>query len=286
MKPVWYIQKREPDRDGFLQRLIYAVQEAGMETRVAEFVSGGGMDYGFLPTDRPVVFRGGISVVIDWRRRATGLVPFVWYDTDALSCRTYYAHWANELVQRRFYFLPFGVLPHLQNQIFEMLGRSGQVFIRPDSNDKTFVGELVSRDHFQNFYDSASEDGTRSDDLCVVSRPETIHSEWRLIMADGQVVTGSRYKTENLAEPASGYPREAGQLAERIASRWSPHSIFALDIGLTDDGYRIIECGSINCAGLYECELPSVVEAMGRIAERDFVSQTSIGEIGLTKRSD
>jgi len=37
---------------------------------------------------------------------------------------------------------------------------------------------------------------------------------------------------------------------------------FVIDIGLTDDGWKIIECGSISCAGFYEADMQKIVMSL------------------------
>jgi hypothetical protein len=66
------------------------------------------------------------------------------------------------------------------------------------------------------------------------------------------------------------FPDEAAALAEEACKIWTPHPILVVDVGLTHDGYKIVECGSVNCAGYYGCDLHKLVKAMSEIACREF----------------
>jgi hypothetical protein len=76
------------------------------------------------------------------------------------------------------------------------------------------------------------------------------------------------YLANDILCEAEGCPGAAKDLAEYAAKRWSPHRIFVLDIArlAKDHSFRIVECGSVNTAGLYKCQMKPVVEAMSRLA--------------------
>lgn len=42
-----------------------------------------------------------------------------------------------------------------------------------------------------------------------------------------------------------------------------------MDIAQIDNGFAVIELGSVNCAGFYKCDVILIVEAMIRIAKNE-----------------
>ena len=35
--------------------------------------------------------------------------------------------------------------------------------------------------------------------------------------------------------------------------------VFTMDVGLTEDGWKIVECGSISCAGFYKANMQRLI---------------------------
>ena len=261
MKPLFYIQiTRSPSRLDFedsKSNLIYSVQELDCDVHVEQykFFESSEMDFSFLPTDRPVIFIGGIQAALEFQKRKLDIKPFCWFDEKLLACQTYYGKWGKYLLQRFYGFYPLSEIRRMKNWIWETYSLDGKVFIRPDSNDKAFTAEVVKYDLFNDHDES-------KDLLCVVSRPERIWTEWRFIMSKGVVVAGSQYRDGSAVILSEHYPQEAADFAEKVATEWSPHPIFCLDIAETPDGYKVIECGSVNCDGYYKADTRKIVEAM------------------------
>jgi hypothetical protein len=75
-----------------------------------------------------------------------------------------------------------------------------------------------------------------------------IFSEYRFLVVDGEVVTGSQYK-----------------YAQSMVDLWNPNRAFAIDIALTKNGYKVIEINSINSAGFYHCDIGKFVNAINNM---------------------
>jgi hypothetical protein len=269
----WFIQDDKlPEREN-LQRIIYIIEELGMTAHVHPYIPFGGMDYSFLPDDEPVIALGGISMAKDHHRRKLPARPFVWFDEEKLKCSHYFAYYDADLVSRRYAFVPYAALVRAWDWFFDRFGADDLLFIKPDTNDKVFNGEVVNRQNKKYWEGITSKNGDQeAHQLCLMSEPINIKSEWRLFVADGEVIAGSRYKENGIMCKEEGYPKEAAQVAERLFAKWSPHPIMCMDIGQTSTGYKIIEIGSANCAGFYESDLYPIIESMAKIAEREYES--------------
>lgn len=110
--PLWLIETRGGDPAQVPQRLMYAVEELGMEVVAAAYVPfRQEFDPSFLPADRPVIFYGSVSTVRCFARLPNPAVrPFAWFDFKAMSCRGYYARWGRFLLQEDYSFSPFKVV--------------------------------------------------------------------------------------------------------------------------------------------------------------------------------
>jgi hypothetical protein len=275
MTPQWYIPepKLHHDSDN-AHRLVYVLQEMGVEVFCDKYVPFGGMDYSFLDPKRPVVLYGHLGCVKDVQRRRIYLSPFAWCDFDELKCSNYYAFWGKYLVQQKYAFYPLDEIARNRDFIFDTFGAVQCLFIRPDDNMKTFTGEVVKKEQFEHWWRHCRDYESGPNCPCVVSRPELIYKEWRFVIREGKVVTGSQYKSEAGLDVKPGFPDLAAAKAEEIAgsTQWQPHPIYVMDIALTADlEYRLMECGSINVAGMYASDLRKMAQAVNELLEEEFV---------------
>ena len=148
------------------------------------------------------------------------------------------------------------------------------LFIAPDTNDKLFKGFVAhsSRDIADLLKELPPET------LIVYAPAREILREWRMVIHNGKVVTGSLYKKEGT------YSEETEKFidhldprlyAEEIAKKPFPGlpNMYTMDIGLEADGdtYSLIEIGSANCSGYYSCDPYSVVHALAEETEKLFI---------------
>jgi hypothetical protein len=200
-------------------------------------------------------------------------VPGVWCDWDKMKCSYYLNHWWDYSVHHRVGFYPLEMVWKEKDFLYETFAKDEHVFIRPDDNFKTFNGELVAIEHWDSFRRNVECYEPASHTLCMVSMPVKIAAEWRFVVADGKIVTGSQYRLNRSSELSPDIDPLAQVFAEKVLneSAWRPHSLFVMDICRVESGeYKVVEIGSINGAGLYCCDIPKVVEAVCSVAEREW----------------
>jgi hypothetical protein len=213
--------------------------------------------------DEPVMVYGSMNLM-KWLLRKHEWPKLAWYDFARLRCQNYYAHWGEFLLQRQYAFLPLAEIGRRKNWVFDTFGHGGAVFIRPDDNAKSFGGGIVQQEKFDEWYKLANFYDAGPESLAVVSAPVAIHAEWRLVIGHKQIITGSQYKRDGKDEVSAAYPTELAEFVQTFtkASSFEPHPVYVMDIASTDDGYRLIEIGSVCCASLYACDLTRVVAAV------------------------
>ncbi len=298
MKPIWMIETTAYD-DQNPRKIIQIVERLGMQAIQFNYVPFGNREEVLenrknlqpvkLPDDSCVVMYSSINAARA-SQRMFPWVPIGWADWKKLRCQDYYAHWGKFLAHDYWCFMPFMQLRNRWKWLFETFQYKwahekgyehfrDHIFIRPDDNAKSFAGELVAKEKMEDFLKMAEFYGKQDENLCVVAAPVMIRQEWRLIIHNGKVISGSQYKLDRLADIAPGYPKGAADFAEQVAAstEWQPAAIYCMDIGVVDEGwlqpypdYRLIEIGSANTAGLYDCELQPIVEAMTKQAELDY----------------
>lgn len=276
MKTEWWIQTNIDDVD--TSGMIAEVRKQDMEVVPLEF---SGVDRISLPqtTAWPVVCYGSIDLVRHVRKNAPW-VPGAYCDFDNMKCSTYYAHLGGHLLNKHYLMMPIGDLLRKWDNLAvsvplfndkelafmkpTMVSEScGSVFVRPDSGTKPFTGQVISDcNELEQIIQRIGQE-----ELVVVSTPKEITMEWRFVVCQGNVVTGSQY----LPEEHMNIPICVWRFAQQIASEsWQPDMCYTMDICKHRDGLYLLEINSFSCAGLYQCYMPNVVKAVSRAAMNEW----------------
>jgi hypothetical protein len=158
----------------------------------------------------------------------------------------------------------------------ELIWNKGEVkFIRPTQDTKSFTGKVFNiyewlemvEHNLNNFRSARFNENTP----IQVSTPKHIHKEIRFWVVDGKVITGSQYQLngqftlDDLIEP------DAIEFAQRMVDIFQLAEAFVIDVCLTDNGWKIVECGCINCAGFYKSDLQKMIMAVEDKFDRTFL---------------
>ncbi len=185
-------------------------------------------------------------------------------------CSHYYAHLGRFLLNRDYIMLPYAELPRCQEFLFSTLGRDDTLFVRPDSPLKLFTGMTIAQSTFDRDYEFMGFYEFPIESIVVVSSPKQIVAEWRFVVADRKIVTGSQYVDRN--EKVLRIAEDPNALAfanSVLESGFEPDPVWVLDVCKTEDGqYHLLEIGGFSFAGLYACDKDAVVQAVSAVAQR------------------
>lgn len=155
---------------------------------------------------------------------------------------------------------PYGTTASLQHH--------GAVFARPDSPLKPFSGRvlkldavsMVSLDHGF-YYDDPN--------LAIVLAPvRVVGTEWRFVIANKQVVTGSSYDPSTRSASSLPLRGEAFELASIIAQALEvPDAMYILDLCECDGVLKLLELNPFSGADLYASDMAAIVSAAQVIVE-------------------
>lgn len=246
--------------------MCMAVERAGYDYKCAGELPSDRNE--LIPDDACVVINGPAARVAELSHKRRW-IPLGWCEPDVFACRTYYAYWPRHILQEHFAFLPLGSLPSQKQHIFEAIAKQDRVFIRPDGFDKNFDGGLVERDDFDSWFRRTRSPQTPENTLCVVSGPQVIDNEWRLIIRHGRVIAGSSYRIGGRVLRTHAPPAIVLQFAESVASDPYPGlpNIYVMDVASVGDRLTVVEVGSINACGFYGCDMSVVIKAVSEEAE-------------------
>lgn len=216
----------------------------------------------FKPTDC-VIYFGSLAFAAQIRKEMPSWK--VYASMPEYDCTKYYPHLAEYLLNERYIMLPYGELHRQKDFLYESLGIDDALFIRPNRGDKIFTGKLLYKEHYDKDVDHLGFYDVQPHELVVVAEPRNIEAEWRFIVVDKCVIDGSQYQLNGKSDLAHNWPSEAGQLAQVVASKYEPDKAWCVDICRTKAGnFRLLEIGCFSCAGLYACDIKTVVRQISQ----------------------
>ena len=150
-----------------------------------------------------------------------------------------------------------------------------QFFIRPVLDNKAFSGTIMDFHEYQKWLgrlmveEGASDLHFDLDEVCCVGPLKKIYREHRFFVVNGEAVTASTYKIGDrvVYQDESTIDRDAWFFVSGLVSAistdcWNPAYAFAVDIALTDDGYKVIEINCINSSGFYKADVQKLIMAL------------------------
>ena len=261
----WLIQEDVFKED--LDPLIGAIKEQHMNVEIVKYVPFGSGSYNQYPENDCVISYGSLNLISQLVREKKW-IPGAWCLLPRLRCQVYYSHWGPAILNQTHVFTTFNELRRRPRMFYEKFGIDNAIFVRPDSGFKEFTGNVIYKENFETDLDSIVFDPEK---LVVVAEPKNIEAEWRFIIADRKVVTGSQYRLDGKHDVAPCWDDDAYELAQRAASdEFQPDTLYSLDICRSGGKVWILEIGSFSCSGFYACDVKKIVEAASKAAWKEW----------------
>jgi len=249
--------------------LAKEIENQGMEAKIAKYhpMRSGGDWKSLYNRDDCVVFYGTINFANQIRNESNWIV----FGEPTNYLFSEYCHrFGSNLLNENYTMLPLGDLKRLWHRIERDFGVEGCVFIRPNSNEKPFRGQVVSDPDV--FLQHATRYGYGMSELIVVSDYNmTITNEWRIVMRGTVPVTGSRYG--HVIDP--NVPQNVLDYASEVATEivWRPDRVWVMDIALNCWDYGnlcVVEINPVSVSGLYACDKSAFVKAVSEEAVNEW----------------
>jgi len=143
-------------------------------------------------------------------------------------------------------------------------------FARPTKDNKIFTGREFDMGEYRNTRDMllfnakiAKEDGFHTvldeDTEIQISSIKKIYNESRFWIVKGEVVTASQYRLGNRLVLDENVDKESYTFCKKMVNLFELNDAFVMDLALTENGYKIIECGCINSAGFYRADMQKLL---------------------------
>lgn len=188
----------------------------------------------------------------------------LFYNHVTFSMENYLSKWGEHM-------LNFGArIKTVEEFIGEDNNSEENCFIRPDSDEKEFDGQVIKFKDAKSLFVRAMayETNLKYDSKILVGPAYNIRKEWRNFIVNGKVVTSSRYRENfKLSKSAEDIPADMIEFVEKMCRIYQPHDVFAMDIAEVKDEnsqstYYIIECGSMNSVGFYSADIEAYVRSV------------------------
>lgn len=192
--------------------------------------------------------------------------PGTYFNRNVKSFSLFASHFGDLMLNSDFYIIPYAEFVRrrlLPNQV---------VFIKPDSGMKEFTGKLMSYDNFDDEISSMNQiEIVDPESLCVVANPKRIDAEFRYVIADGAVVTGSEYRWDNVLDVRRDTLPICDDLAKYVAEmEWQADRVYVCDIAYVEGKAKIVELNAFSSSGMYACNTYAVVEAVSAAAIKEY----------------
>ncbi|MGB3511587.1 MAG: ATP-grasp domain-containing protein [Microcoleaceae cyanobacterium] len=264
----WLIEKNVIDRQ---EEFLAELTKQGYihkETTYLKFRPGETNKY--FPNDECVIFKGTLNLGRDILR--TAWIPGAYMNEKNLRCSTYYAYFGEYLLNNKYFILPLAELIRRKAEILEYFNSDGEIFIRPNSNMKSFRAGVFNLKVLNTMMTLGRELTTDETTLVLVSAKRSIEKEWRFFVYKNEIITGSLYLVgeERIDEVVKGGDLENYLSAVLKKVNWYPELVYTVDICESEGELYILELGSFSCAGEYGCDLSLIVEAGAKAAWEDY----------------
>lgn len=145
-------------------------------------------------------------------------------------------------------------------------GTHETLFIKPSKDAKVFTGKVFNRHDWEDFvYESLNSPNNQhihENTPIQISPPYSLSKEARLWIVDNQVVTSSYYRFHDGAAFEKAVPNDAIAFAEQAAKQFRVADAYVMDIGLSTNGWKIVEVNCINSAGFYNADIEQIIVAL------------------------
>lgn len=141
-----------------------------------------------------------------------------------------------------------------------------EYFFRPCEDNKAFNGRVYDKYDWEDFKKYSLTNGhasvLTSDTSIQICKVKRIHQEARFWIVDGNIVTQSTYKIGSRVTYDSNVDKDAHIFCESMLKLFQLSKTFVMDVCLTPNGWKIVECGATSHAGFYDADLQKILIAL------------------------
>lgn len=248
-------------------QMVAALKESGTSyTLHAKTTLASKIQAGPNPGGTPFIYRGSINFCRAVECSKVPIKPTTdWESFGFLNWMTRYGEFA---LNNNYFALPYGDLKRRWRDIEYYFGHPPELFIRPNSGVKTFPGHVFKLEDYQRL---ANPLDIHRDTIVILANTDTILREYRVLIVNKKVVSGSQYmKGGDLSiESHATVPPTVWYYAESVAEAIDGNDlpICVIDIAETYTGLSLLEINRFESSELYGMDYSRVVSAVNDFYE-------------------
>jgi ATP-grasp domain, R2K clade family 3 len=193
----------------------------------------------------------------------------VFYDDHTFLMQNYVLQWSEKMLNADAIFTDL-------NRFLQTYTENKSWFIRPNEDSKAFNGTVMSLDEIKAWakrIGGAETPELNLDKIVCFAKPKPIQKEWRNFVVNGKVVSATRYYVNGKKDVSTAdLPAAMLDFVEKCCEIYVPHSIFVMDVALSNGQYFIIECNCFNSTGFYGHDIQRIVEDINQFVSGNTIS--------------
>lgn len=223
-----------------------------------------------------VIFHGSLECAKQFNNLI--FYPGAYLTLSNYECFKYYGLFGDNLLNSNYFMMGLNDVLRNKNKFFDTFKTDG-IFIRPSDGFKSFPGQTLPKENFDFEFNIflQSYGGLDTDTLVVISAIQDIEEEYRFIVIDDVVVSGSLYMDKNNRDSHCAYydklctDQSAWDFAVEMSKIYQPDKAYVIDVCKLSNGeYKMIELNSFCCGSMYGNDYDKVVEAVNNLCIKDF----------------
>lgn len=154
-------------------------------------------------------------------------------------------------------------MPFAEAVCHPWIERQDGIFVKPAVDAKKFTGTVLTKVSLAEKLDKLAN--VSGDLPCIVAPARgDINSEYRFVISDGKVITGSQYQRDGRLDVRRDVMPAAVDLAYIVATmEWQAAPVYVCDVAVTDSGVAlVIELNPFSSCGLYACDTVAIAQAL------------------------
>ncbi len=275
-KDVWH-PREESD-------LVQAFEELKIPYKLVSMDKIISSPYRYFAPEANVIFYGSLDMAGFIRK--TEWNPGLYCTLENYNCSRYFPIYGDRLLNSEYIMLPYAELKRRKCQLLEKYsdGLYDGFFVRPDSGRKLFTGDVLTKENYDaKLKEFELYDLIKPHDLVLIADNHKIMREWRFVVVDKEVVSGSLYRSSFMADKDKisneVHYENAKKHANEIAKLYQPDPCFVIDMcQLEEDIYFnvddyvpwVIEINAFSTSAMYDADMKTVVKAVTAFVEKEF----------------
>lgn len=256
--PLWVIQKNLGNGAGYKQ-LSDALKLANIEFKAINIIPFSD-EYESVDWDGAIIAYGSVRFVTNVHEKAEW-IPGVFFDHKLFSMGKYMEFYGEHMLNANGKLLTIAEFSKIDAAVDELF------YIRPQKDLKEFEARVKTFGELNEWFDviCAGDFELKASTPILVNEPIRILAEWRCFIVDGEYCSGSQYMKNGVVDITANVPNDVIEFSNELAKIWAPKAVFALDIGMTENGLKAIEINCFNSSGFYASDVGKIVKSVSEL---------------------